>query len=272
MSTTNPYIAGVLQRCGRLARVVPLGFCSWLLTACSPAPEQPPSLPAEAAEEENENRPSASPTDPFARSRHQMVEQLRELGIQDDRVLGAVERVPRHRFVPEEDRRSAYADTPLPIGHGQTISQPCVVALMTELVAPRPNERALDVGTGSGYQAAILGELCKEVYGIEIVEPLAEKAKGTLGALGYDNVQVRHGDGYRGWPEFAPFDVIVVAAAPNHVPPSLIEQLAPGGRMVIPVGEYWQQLTLITKDVAGNVSRREVAPVAFVPMTGEARE
>lgn len=217
--------------------------------------------------------PPAPEPDPFADRRREMVEnQLRARDITDPRVLEVMGRVPRHRFVPEDQQRRAYNDHPLPIGHNQTISQPYIVALMTQLAAPKPSDRALDVGTGSGYQAAVLAELCKEVFSIEIVEPLAEQAKKRLADLGYKNIQVRAGDGYRGWPEHAPFDVIIVAAAPTHVPQPLVDQLAPGGRLVLPVGGYPQQLTLITKGADGTIRRRVVAPVLFVPMTGEAQQ
>lgn len=200
-------------------------------------------------------------------------EQLRGRDITHPRVLEAMKRVPRHRFVPKADRKRAYRDHPLPIGHRQTISQPYIVALMSQLAQPKSDHRALDIGTGSGYQAAVLAELVERVYSIEIVEPLAESARARLEELGYDNVEVRHGDGYRGWPEHAPFDVIIVAAAPDHIPELLIEQLAPGGRLVIPVGGgFFQQLIVVEKDPDGNVHQRTVAPVGFVPMTGEAQE
>ncbi|QDV38780.1 protein-L-isoaspartate(D-aspartate) O-methyltransferase [Tautonia plasticadhaerens] len=215
---------------------------------------------------------AANPGD-YARDRASMVDrQLRARDITDPRVLDAMSRVPRHEFVPEGLRDQAHADRPLPIGQGQTISQPYIVALMTQLAGPGPGDRALDVGTGSGYQAAVLAELAGEVFSIEIHEELADSARERLGRLGYDNVAVRHGDGYRGWPEHAPFDLIVVAAAPAEVPPLLVEQLAPGGRLVMPVGdELGQQLILIEKDEGGSTTRRSIAPVAFVPMTGEAR-
>jgi protein-L-isoaspartate(D-aspartate) O-methyltransferase len=176
--------------------------------------------------------------------------------------------VPRHLFVPDAQRDAAYLDTPLPIGHGQTISQPYIVALMTELARPRATDRALEIGTGSGYQAAVLSPLVKELSTIEVVEPLATEAKERLAALGYGNVTVRAGDGYAGWPERAPFDVILVTAAPERVPPALLEQLAPGGRMVIPVGrqddEQW--LRVVEKDAGGRIRTREEIPVRFVPM------
>ncbi len=208
----------------------------------------------------------------FARRRERMVERdLAGRDIDDKKVLAAMARVRRQEFVPPRLRENAYADYPLPIGHEQTISQPYIVALMTQLAEPDAESRALDVGTGSGYQAAVLAEICKEVYSIEIVKPLAEQAKKRLAALGYDNVTVRHGDGYRGWKEKAPFDVIIVAAAPGHVPEPLVDQLAPGGRMVIPVGRYSQRLVVIERDQQGKVHRRPGLPVRFVPMTGEAQ-
>ncbi len=215
--------------------------------------------------------PSAD-DDRFRDARRTMIEHhLRKRDITDVRVLDAMQRVPRHRFVPDKVRDSAYEDRPLPIGRGQTISQPYIVALMTQLARPKPDSRALDVGTGSGYQAAVLGELCREVYSIEIVEELAERASALLERQGYDNIHVRSGDGYQGWKEHAPFDLIIVAAAPAHVPKPLIEQLAPGGRMIIPVGQFQQDLMIIEKSEDGTVKQWAEIPVAFVPMTGEAQ-
>jgi protein-L-isoaspartate(D-aspartate) O-methyltransferase len=209
----------------------------------------------------------------FAEARQEMVaDQLRSRDITDARVLDIMGRVPRHLFVPENLQDEAYRDYPLPIGHGQTISQPYIVALMTQLARPKPQSRALDIGTGSGYQAAVLAGLCNEVYSIEILEPLADEARRRLQRLGYHNVTVRAGDGYRGWPEKAPFDAIIVAAAPDHVPAPLVEQLAPGGRLVIPVGDFFQELMVIEKRQDGSVERKSVAPVRFVPMTGEAQK
>jgi protein-L-isoaspartate(D-aspartate) O-methyltransferase len=210
--------------------------------------------------------------DRFADERRRMVQtQMAARDITNERVLDALRRVPRHRFVPEHLQDSAHTDRPLPIGEKQTISQPYIVALMTQLAQPKPDSIALDVGTGSGYQAAVLGELCKHVYSIEIVESLARDAAQRLDALGYDNVTVRAGDGYRGWPEHAPFDVIIVAAAPDHIPSALVEQLAPGGRLIVPVGSYYQELTVVEKQPDGTTRQWSVAPVAFVPMTGEAQ-
>lgn len=188
----------------------------------------------------------------------------------DDRVMAALGSVPRHEFVQPEDRDLAYLNRPLPIGYGQTISQPYIVAVMTDLAEPVPDCRALEVGTGSGYQAAVLSRLCDEVYTIEIVEPLGRQAGDRLARLGYDNVEVRIGDGYYGWPEAAPFDVILVTAVAGHVPPPLIEQLKPGGRMVLPVGTRFttQQLVLVHKRADGKITTRQLLPVRFVPLTG----
>lgn len=203
--------------------------------------------------------------------RQRMVEeQLQARDITDPEVLEAMATVPRHEFMPESQRPLAYTDQPLPIGHGQTISQPYIVALMTQSLDLRPGEKVLEIGTGSGYQAAVLAEITDRVYTIEILEPLARQARQTLGDLGYENVEVKTGDGYRGWPEHAPFDAIIVTAAPDHIPPPLKEQLAIGGRMVIPVGSYYQELMLLRKGEDGNLTREGVIPVRFVPMTGEA--
>jgi protein-L-isoaspartate(D-aspartate) O-methyltransferase len=186
-------------------------------------------------------------------------------------VLQAMRKVERHRFVPPELAAQAYGDHPLPIGHGQTISQPFIVALMTELLAPRAGDVMLEVGTGSGYQAAVLAECVAQVHTIEIVAPLGERARALLAQLGYRNVEVRVGDGYRGWPEAAPFDGIVVTAAPEQVPQPLIDQLKPGGRMVVPVGPQatGQDLLLITKAADGRTVTRRTLPVRFVPLTRE---
>jgi len=184
------------------------------------------------------------------------------------RSLGAVE---RHKFVPERQKRSAYENRPLPIGHGQTISQPYIVALMTELIKPGPDDLVLEIGTGSGYQAAILAKLVKHVYTIEIIRALADEAKARLRRLGFSNVTTKLGDGYYGWKEHGPFDSIIVTAAASHVPPPLIQQLRPGGRMIIPVGDRFttQQLLLIKKTETGEVITRQITAVRFVPLTGK---
>jgi protein-L-isoaspartate(D-aspartate) O-methyltransferase len=189
-------------------------------------------------------------------------------------VLDAMRDVPRHEFVPADVRHAAYKDRPLPIGHGQTISQPYIVALMTSLAVPAKNHVVLEVGTGSGYQAAVLSRLVAQVYSIELIEPLARNAAERLRALGYDNVTVRQGDGYKGWAEHAPYDAIVVTAAASHIPPALIEQIKPGGRMVIPVGKRFsiQDLMLVDKDPDGRAhTSRAVLPVQFVPLVGGGR-
>jgi protein-L-isoaspartate(D-aspartate) O-methyltransferase len=201
--------------------------------------------------------------------REKMVEiQIKARGVKDPRVLSALLKVERHRFVPEGYLNSAYSDQPLPIGEGQTISQPYIVALMTELLELKGDEKVLEVGTGSGYQAAILAELAKEVYTVEIVESLASTAKNRLLELGYQNIRVKSGDGYLGWPEAAPFDAIIVTAAPDHIPKPLLDQLKEGGRMVVPVGTYTQELEKIVKR-SGKMEKIDVIPVLFVPMTGE---
>jgi len=186
------------------------------------------------------------------------------------RVMGAMDAVPRHRFVPARSVGSAYANRPLPIGHGQTISQPYIVALMTELLEPQPGDVILEVGTGSGYQAAVLAELVGRVYTIEIIAPLADSATARLRELGYRNIQVKRGDGYYGWPEHGPYDGIIVTAAASVIPPPIVAQLKPGGRMVIPVGApfHTQDLILLQKDAKGRVTTTSVLPVAFVPLTG----
>ena len=189
----------------------------------------------------------------------------------NDDVMRALATVERHEFVPRQQKPYAYENRPLPIGHGQTISQPYIVALMTELVEPEPHDVVLEIGTGSGYQAAVLAELVNHVYSIEIIEALAEESKARLGRLGYDNVSTKLADGYYGWQEHAPFDVIVVTAAASHVPPPLIQQLKPGGRMVVPVGGRFmtQQLLLLEKTDDDEIITRQIAAVRFVPLTGE---
>ena len=188
----------------------------------------------------------------------------------DDRVLAALRKVPRHRFVPKKLQDCAYLNDPLPIGHGQTISQPYIVAIMTDLVQPQADFVVLEIGTGSGYQTAILAELVQQVYSLEIVDELAETARDRLQRLGYTNVEVRSGNGHFGWPEHAPYDAIVVTAAASGIPPPLIEQLKPGGTLIIPVGDryFGQALIVVKKDNKGRIDQKNVLPVAFVPLIG----
>ncbi len=231
---------------------------------------QPSSPPTSVAEDAG--RPAVEEDPWLAESRERMVrEQIEGRGIADPRVLAAMREVPRHHFVPAELVRAAYEDHPLPIGQGQTISQPYIVALMSELLQVAPGEKILEVGTGSGYQAAVLSAMGAEVWTIEIVEPLGLHAKRLLEELAYPRLHFRIGDGYRGWPEVAPFDGIIVTAAPSHVPQPLVDQLAPGGRMVIPVGSMDQELLVLTRSEKGILRERNI-PVRFVPMTGEAEE
>ena len=218
-------------------------------------------------------------TDPTAPARLRMVRAIEddvrdtagETGRRslDTRVMNAMRTIPRHRFVPPELQSAAYANRPLPIGYGQTISQPYIVALMTDLLRLKPTDVVLEVGTGSGYQAAVLSPLVKQVYTLEIVEPLARQARERLKALGYRNVTVHHADGYEGWKSAAPFDAVIVTAAATHIPPPLVQQLKPGGRMVIPVGGPFatQSLMLVEKQSDGKVRTRQVLPVVFVPLT-----
>lgn len=199
-------------------------------------------------------------------AREKMVEeQIERRGVTDKAVLEAMKKVERHLFVPEDLKNTAYTDSPLPIGYRQTISQPYIVAFMTQAIQPGPDDRVLEIGTGSGYQAAVLAELVKEVYTIEIVEPLAENARLLLEKLGYKNIKVKYGDGYKGWREYSPFDVIVVTAAPPGIPEELINQLKIGGSMIVPIGEYHQELYLIKKTETG-LERKALLPVVFVPM------
>lgn len=219
--------------------------------------------------------------DEFASERRQMMQEVMALAQDtgsvtgrrsfDERVVAAMDRIPRHAFVPADQVPSAYRNRPLPIGHGQTISQPYIVALMTDLARVAPDQTVLEVGTGSGYQAAVMSVLARAVYSIEIIEPLGLQARQRLQAMGYGNVEVRLGDGYDGWEEHAPYDAILVTAAASHIPPPLIRQLKVGGRMVIPVGAAFmvQQLMLVEKNPDGTITTRQVLPVAFVPLTGK---
>ena len=218
--------------------------------------------------------------DRFASERQRMVRDIEHMQLAvsgetgqralDPKVMAVMGKVERHRFVPEGLQSEAYDNRPLPIGHGQTISQPYIVALMTDLMRTKPGHRVLELGTGSGYQAAVLADLVKEVYSIEIIEPLGKQAAQRLTQLGYRNVQVKVADGYYGWPEHAPFDSIIVTAAASHVPPALVRQLKPGGRIVIPVGTSFltQNLMLVEKQADGSVTTRQILPVIFVPLTG----
>ncbi len=226
--------------------------------------------PSAAAPERAPVAPESSATDKTAAPRARMVALTIEArGVKDPAVLAAMRAVPRHAFVPGELQPYAYEDRPLPIGEHQTISQPYIVALMTELAEVTSGEKVLEVGTGSGYQAAILARMKAEVWSIEIIPALAERARSTLQAQGYAGIHLRAGDGYAGWKEAAPFDAIVVTAAPDHVPQPLIDQLAVGGRLIIPVGATYQELIRITRTKEG-VRRESIIPVRFVPMTGEA--
>jgi protein-L-isoaspartate(D-aspartate) O-methyltransferase len=240
--------------------------CLSSLTAFGCASE--PRSQSSAAAAQN----STTVRDTFAVQRDAMVdEQIRARGIEAPAVLNAMRKVPRHQFVPPAVRHMAYNDHPLPIGSGQTISQPYIVAYMTEAAEISPREKVLEIGTGSGYQAAILGEVAREVYTIEIIPELAERARNTLAELGYANVHAKAGNGYLGWPEHAPFDAILVTAAPDQVPQALVDQLALGGRMVVPVGDIVQDMMIIERTRNGVIERRTI-PVRFVPMTGKPRQ
>jgi protein-L-isoaspartate(D-aspartate) O-methyltransferase len=209
---------------------------------------------------------SATEENEWTHARQNMVaQQIESRGINDKRVLEAMRKVKRHLFVPPNHSHAAYDDRPLPIGYGQTISQPYIVAYMTQAAKINSNDRVLEIGTGSGYQAAILGEIAKEVYTIEILKPLAESARQRLERMGYNNIKVKEGDGYKGWSHYAPYDCIIVTAAPQEPPPELLKQLKVGGRMVIPVGSFSQELYLITKAHKG-IKKQTLLPVVFVPM------
>ncbi len=264
-----------------------LGAVFLLFTSVIPAEEARP--PAETAPREHEPETSAPPEEQEpevegawppprfeerAEERTRMVRrQIEDRGVRDEDVLEAMHNAPRHLFVPEGRRANAYADHPLPIGYGQTISQPYIVAYMTEKLELEEGDRVLEVGTGSGYQAAVLAEITPHVYTIEIIGELARQARRQLHRLGYETVRVKHADGYFGWEEHGPFDGIIVTAAAGHPPPPLVNQLKPGGRMIIPVGGPYttQQLVLLTKDAQGEASTRSLMPVRFVPFTRDVR-
>lgn len=240
---------------GRLLIALVFGFVLLASPACK---SQFYSEPVSSQQSEEE----------FAARRRKLVEVLKSRGLQNRSVLDALLKVPRHKFVPASHRNLAYEDRALPIAHEQTISQPYIVGYMTEAADIAPGDRVLEIGTGSGYQAAVLAELAKEVYSIEIVPSLADSARSLLSELSYKNVQVKTGNGYLGWPEHAPFDAIIVTAAPDEVPQALVDQLAVGGTMVVPVGAGFQQMVIITRRESGVVERRTI-PVAFVPMVGK---
>jgi protein-L-isoaspartate(D-aspartate) O-methyltransferase len=252
------------------ALLLTLGIVLALLSGCRllTTPTELPPVPTETSAPS----PSVQETsDDRLEERMEMVDyQIRRRGVTDQDVLEAMERVPRHEFVPDEYRSQAYADRPLPIGYGQTISQPYIVALMTELLELGSTDRVLEIGTGSGYQAAILAEIVGEVYTVEIVEPLAVQAKERLARLGYENAHVLHADGYFGWEEHAPYDAIIVTCAPDHIPQPLVQQLKDGARLVIPVGPPGGYQTLWQVSKSGEeVQKRNVTGVLFVPLTGE---
>ncbi len=244
-----------------MKRIIKICLLGLFVIACRPTSDAP--IP-----QQNEK----ATHDPYAEKRYQMVkQQIQWRGIRDTLVLNSMRKVPRHLFVPNYLKEQAYVDSPLPIGEGQTISQPYIVAFMTEALGLKGGEKILEIGTGSGYQAAVLAEIVKDVYTIEIVPSLGRQAEALLNKLGYESIHVKIGDGYRGWPEHAQFDAIIVTAAPAHIPQPLIDQLKKGGRMIIPVGDFYQELILITKQSDGTVKKKSVLPVRFVPMTGEAQ-
>lgn len=256
-----------------------LVLASLLLAGCGISGADPTTAPSSATEgpvateELAATEKPASTEQAYAEARGQMVEIVRNFGVGDERVLEALQQVPRHQFVPDQYLSQAYANHPLPIGFGQTISQPYIVALMTAELGVEAGDKVLEVGTGSGYQAAVVAELGTEVYSLEIIGELAERAKAQLDALGYDNVHTQHADGYFGWPEQAPFDGILVTAAPDHVPQPLINQLAVGATLVIPVGPTggYQELWKITRTSEDQTERISLGGVRFVPLTREAQ-
>ncbi|UCE05957.1 MAG: protein-L-isoaspartate(D-aspartate) O-methyltransferase [bacterium] len=245
-----------------MRKIIKIVLIAMIVSACRPTSEAP--IP-----QQNSN----TVQDAYVEKRLWMVKhQIQWRGIKDTLVLNAMRKVPRHLFVPNYLKSQAYVDSPLPIGEGQTISQPYIVAFMTEALELKGGEKVLEIGTGSGYQAAVLAESAREVYTIEIISSLGRRAEALLKELGYKNVHVKIGDGYRGLPEQAPFDAVIVTAAPGHIPQPLVDQLKKGGRMIIPVGDYYQELKLITKKSNGTVKKKSVLPVRFVPMTGEAQK
>jgi protein-L-isoaspartate(D-aspartate) O-methyltransferase len=249
-----------MRRRSRRLRAVGLAVTGALLVGVAGAAQDPP--PAARKGE----------TDPHASARARMVERhLADRGIKNPRVLDAFRTVPRHRFLPKETQRLAYDDESIPIGEGQTITPPFDVAFMTEALDPKPTDRVYEVGTGSGYQAAILSRLVKDVYSVEIHKPLSERATAVLKELGYTNVHTRHGDGYAGWPDAAPFDAIIVTCAPEKIPPPLVEQLKEGGRMVIPLGGRFDQVVHMITKKGGKLYDEQLRPTLFVPMTGRAQ-
>lgn len=254
-------IRGVMRRFCRVLAVLVVAFGA----ACSNGQPEKNSAPDERSQQAE---------DKYAGPRQEMVaNQIVARGVEDEKVIGAMLKVPRHRFVPERMVPLAYGDTALPIGHDQTISQPYIVAFMTEALKLRGGEKVLEIGTGSGYQAAVLAEIVGEVYTIEIVSPLAESAQKLLEEMGYTNVHVKCGDGYQGWKEAAPFDAIIVTCSPDHIPDPLKEQLEVGGKMIIPVGEMGhQELVYLEKESDAVLRAKAVLPVRFVPMTGEAQQ
>ncbi|MBN1512678.1 MAG: protein-L-isoaspartate(D-aspartate) O-methyltransferase [Phycisphaerae bacterium] len=260
------------RRVFALATVAFVGLIAWQI------PAEPPEKPAPPTSRPTTSAPAEWPrprTDERKIERERMARQQIEFrGVKDDNVLEAMRNVPRHWFVPTDQSRYAYADTPLPIGEGQTISQPYIVALMTEGLGVKPEHKVLEIGTGSGYQAAVLNELTPHVYTIEIVEPLAKRAAETFKDRGYTSIQARCGDGYAGWAEAAPFDAIIVTCAPTRIPQPLVDQLKPGGKICIPVGREHesQRLTLVTKREDGLLEYKTLEDVRFVPMTGEAEK
>ncbi len=259
------------NRRAAIACLLPLMFAIAIASQASAAAPAEVLLQGEA-NQKNARRPASDEDRRLQDERAAMVRtQIASRGLRNDAVLATMTRVPRHEFVPTEELRWAYEDGPLPIGHGQTISQPYIVAYMTEILRIEPNDRVLEVGTGSGYQAAILAELAKEVVSLEIIKPLAQSAAKRLERLGYRNITVLDGDGYFGWESAAPYDAIVVTAAATHVPPPLVAQLKRGGRMAIPVGEtaWTQNLLLIEKDKDGKLTTRNLIPMRFVPLTRE---